>query len=84
MKYIILSVRDAKADAFGRPIFVGTVATGARSFSDEVNRKDADNQMFNHPEDFSLYDLGSFDDQTGSFELHSSPQFVLEAVTVKS
>jgi len=65
MKHVMVAVRDRAADTFGRPFFVAAVAQAIRSFSDEVNRADKDNQLFNHPEDFDLYEVGSFDDDTG-------------------
>lgn len=74
MKLIICSVKDRAADAFGRPMFVPSTGVAIRSFTDEVNRADKDNQLFNHPDDFDLYDHGIFDDQTGKFELHELPQ----------
>lgn len=68
MILVIVSVRDAKMEAFGRPVFVTTVGGAIRSFDDEVNRDERDNQMFAHPEDFQLYQLGTFDDNTGEFK----------------
>lgn len=83
MRYVIMSVRDAKADAFGRPMYVHTVGAAVRSFTDEVNRNAEDNVMHHHPEDFFLYHLGFFDDSDGSFEVFE-PKIVVNATTVKS
>jgi len=83
MLYTIVSVYDAKAQAFGRPAFVGTVPLAVRSFDDEVNRKDENNQMNQHPEDFSLYDMGTFDDTSGVFSSHNPPKLVVDATTLK-
>lgn len=65
MKHVVVSVRDRAADTFGRPFFVSAVGAAIRSFADEVNRADKDNPLFNHPEDFDLYEVGSFDDDSG-------------------
>jgi len=70
MKLVLCSVKDRAADAYGRPMFVPSVGVAIRSFSDEVNRKDQENQLFNHPDDFDLYELGEFDDNTGLFFLY--------------
>ena len=70
MKQIICTVKDRAADAFGRPMFVPSAGVAIRSFSDEINRNNADNQLFNHPDDFDLYELGEFDDNSGLFALH--------------
>jgi len=76
MKQVVVSVRDRAADTFGRPFFVVAVAQAIRSFSDEVNRADKDNPLFNHPEDFDLYELASFDDDSGLFVALSQPRMV--------
>lgn len=64
---------DHAAEMFGRPFFVQHPAMAVRSFSDEVRREAPDNNLFTHPEDFTLYHLGSFDDSTGGFHLPESP-----------
>jgi hypothetical protein len=53
-------------------------ATGVaiRSFQDEVNRNAEDNQMYAHPDDFDLYELGIFDDFDGKFDLHEAPKLL--------
>jgi hypothetical protein len=39
--------------------------------------------MFNHPDDFDLYELGRFDDVTGRFDLHDDPKVVAIGKQVK-
>lgn len=73
MKLNICTVYDRAAQAYGRPMFVPSVGVAIRSFTDEVNRNDSENNLHNHPDDFDLYDLGVFDDQTGMFSLHDQP-----------
>ncbi len=83
MKLVLCTVKDRAADAFGRPMFVRSIGEAIRSFSDEVNRKDADNQLYNHPDDFDLYELGEFDDNTGLFSLHEQPKLLSLGKQVK-
>lgn len=71
---VICSVKDRAADAFGRPLFVPSVGLAIRSFTDEVNRKADDNQMYAHADDFDLFELGTFDDSTGVIECHPQPK----------
>lgn len=61
----VCATLDRAADAFGRPIFVNAIGQAIRSFNDEINRKDEQNPLYLHPEDFDLYHLGSYDDNTG-------------------
>lgn len=67
MKQFILSVRDAASGMFRHPAHVPSVGMHMRAFSDEVNRLAPDNLLYHHPEDFDLYDLGEFDDETGEY-----------------
>jgi len=61
----IVSVKDRAVDAYNRPFYVPTIGAAIRSFTDEVNRKESEMQA--HPEDYDLYDMGTFCDQTGTF-----------------
>lgn len=61
----IVSVKDRAIDSYNRPFYVPTIGAAIRSFTDEVNRKDSEMQA--HPEDYDLYDMGTFCDQTGTF-----------------
>lgn len=79
----VISVKDRAADAYGRPAYVPSLGVGIRSFTDEVNRGDRENQMYNHPDDFDLYDLGTFDDSTGLFSLHDIPKVICLGKQVK-
>jgi hypothetical protein len=83
MKQIICTVKDRAADAYGRPMFVPSAGVAIRSFSDEINRNNADNQLYNHPDDFDLYELGEFDDNTGLFALHEQPKLLSLGKQVK-
>jgi hypothetical protein len=73
----ICAVKDRATDAFGRPIFVPTAAAGIRTFQDEINRADPNNAFHSHPDDYDLFDLGTFDDNTGHFDLHDLPQLLM-------
>lgn len=69
---IVVAVRDRALDAFGTPFFVVAVGQAIRSFGDEVNRKGSD--LCAHPDDFDLYELGSFDDATGQLQSLGDPR----------
>ena len=80
---VIVSVRDSAAEAFGRPMYLQSLGVAIRSFTDEVNRDDKDNQLFNHPDDFDLYELGVFDDSIGKYELRDNPTVIVRGKDVK-
>jgi hypothetical protein len=61
----IVAVKDRAVDAYNRPFYVPTIGAAIRSFTDEVNRTES--EMNAHPEDYDLYEMGTFCDQTGTF-----------------
>jgi hypothetical protein len=83
MKLILCSVKDRAADAYGRPMFVPSSGVAIRSFSDEINRNADDNQLFNHPDDFDLYEFGVFDDNSGLFDIYEQPKLLSLGKQVK-
>lgn len=84
MKQIMCAVKDRAADAFGRPFFAQTAGVAIRSFMDEVSRDAADNQLFAHPDDFDLFELGAFEDGSGKFEILEEPKLLMLGKQVRS
>ncbi len=63
MKQYIIAVFDSKAEIFNQPMFLKAKGEAIRAFSDEVNRKDS--PMNNHPEDYTLFEIGQYNVETG-------------------
>lgn len=63
MKLNIYSVHDRKAAVFARPFIAPNDGMALRSFA--AAKLDPSTELAKFPEDFSLYLLGSFDDETG-------------------
>lgn len=72
MKLKIFSIRDSKVDAFMRPFFAQTTKEALRIFEDSVNN--VDSGFFKHPDDYCLYEVGSFDPLKGTLEPLINPQ----------
>lgn len=72
MRLIMASVRDSKADAWQSPLFFQSSAQAVRSFIDAVN--DRSTEFGKHPEDYTLFELGTFDQRSGEIEVHIAPQ----------
>lgn len=69
MIYKIVALRDRAADVFSVPQFVPSIGAAVRSFGDAINSK-SEEALCKHPEDFDLFELGSFDDNEGTFNVH--------------
>lgn len=83
MKLKIYVVRDTATDQYGNPMFLIASGQAMRSFTDEVNRAEKDNQMYMHPDDFELYELGEYETATGKFET-KEPELKLRGKDVKN
>lgn len=72
MKLNIYAVFDSKAAAYASPFFMQRDTMALRAFTDLTN--DRQSSINKHPEDYSLWKIGSYDDDTGlveSCKLHS-------------
>lgn len=78
----VFSVHDQKAVAFLPPFFFGTVGQAVRAISDCVT--DPNHSFGNHPEDYTLFEVGSWDDSTGVLTPLDEPKVVVTLLVLKS
>ena len=71
----IFTVFDSAAARYLEPFFAPTVEVALRRFRQTVNQPAADNPIALYPEDYSLYHIGTYHQETGELvpfgELHS-------------
>lgn len=80
MIYKVYSVYDSKVESWLQPFFVQNIGAALRAMSDCVS--DPGHTFSRHVEDFTLFELGEFDDATGTFT-HDSAQSVLKLIELK-
>lgn len=66
MKKLLISVKDSKAESWSVPASADTKAAAIRDFGSLVS--DGRTIIGQHPEDFDLYVVGSFDLLAGTIE----------------
>jgi len=66
MRLEIYALRDVRTEAFNRPMFLQNKAVLDRAIIDAIN--DENSLLHHHPEDYQVYYLGTFDEQTGKIE----------------
>lgn len=72
-KLLLYSVFDSKVQLFAEPFFMRTRGEALRGWQEVANDKNTN--ICRYAEDFSLMEIGSFDESTGTFEnLPSGPQ----------
>jgi len=64
MKMVICSVHDSKAGVFLTPFFARSRLEAIRSFGDAVSEPKS--PLANHPDDYVLYCVGTWDDNDPS------------------
>lgn len=67
----VYSIFDSKAEAHMQPFFADTHGLALRTFEKHINNPET---IFNaHPADFTLFYIGTFDEQTGKLNPNSTP-----------
>ena len=78
-KVSLYSIFDSKVGVYNAPFVQANDNSATRAFSDEVNNPDS--LLNRHPEDFTLFCLGSYDDDVAQTTLF--PVLVVSALSVK-
>lgn len=63
MIYQVFAVYDSKAGAYSVPFYQSTTSMALRAFAEAANMPD--HPLGKHPEDYSLFYLGEWDDTKG-------------------
>lgn len=74
----VYTVYDSKAEAYLQPFFSQSKGVAIRSFQEAV--RDEKSNISKYPEDFTLFELGEYDDSNSKFNLHNTPQSLGVAV----
>ena len=61
----IYTINDSKAAFYGQPFYARSNGEAIRTFEGAVRTDTPDNQLNKYPADFSLFEIGEFDEQTG-------------------
>lgn len=70
----VFCIYDSKAEAYLQPFFMKTVGEAERAVADLVNQ--SDHHFNKHSGDFTLFELGSWDEFKARFDLLSTPHSI--------
>jgi len=79
MQLKIFSIRDQKSEVFNQPFLKKTHGEAERDFRSVVN--DDKSTINKYPEDFDLYYIGDYDDNSGKLMPLDTPQHVIKAIS---
>ena len=77
---LAFAVFDSKASAFNAPMFLATKGLALRAFSDACAV--ADSPLVKHSEDYSLFEIGSYDPNSGKLKSLAQPKHMVNASAV--
>lgn len=70
-KLIVCAAYDSKIQNYAQPFFMRTKGEAIRAWTEVSN--DTSTNIGKYPEDFSLMELGEYDEASGSFSNHQAP-----------
>lgn len=79
-KLCIFTIFDKKAVAYNQPFYYHQKGQAIRALQDNVAQ--VDSPISKHPEDYALYKIGEFDDQSGEIS-STKPEFIEEALNLR-
>jgi len=71
MKLVVFSIYDSKSHIYEKPFYMNHRMEALRAFESTVN--DPNTSINKWPEDFTLFELGTYENITGTFELLPTP-----------
>lgn len=78
MKTLMVTVYDSAAKVYTTPFFVRTPMEAIRSFGDAVG--DSKSPFCQHPEHYTLFAIGEYDDSTGSGVFNPAAEKLISAL----
>lgn len=78
----VYSIRDAKAEVYNQPWFAKTHGEAERNFAQLA--RDPKSMVGQFPEDYDLYFIGSYNDQTGVIDALETPQHIAKAISLNA
>lgn len=75
---IMFAIRDTKGAYYSPPFTKNSRGEAERDFT--TLSRDAQSTVNKYPEDFDLFELGTFDEKTGKVDGYDTPRHMLKAV----
>jgi len=78
----LFTVYDSKIGAYKEPIYLRSTGEALRAMTETLSN--AQHQFSKFSEDYTLFELGEYDDTNASFNLHLTPKTVCKISELKS
>lgn len=78
----IFTVFDSKVGAYKEPIYLRSTGEAIRAMTETLSNPQ--HQFSKFAEDYTLFELGEYDDANASFQLHLTPKTICKISELKS
>lgn len=78
----LFTVYDEKVNSYGSPFVASSDGEASRMLSDAID--DPNSLIARHPEDFSLYCVGEYNELSGIVTAYDAPQFIVKCNTLNA
>lgn len=78
----VFAIHDAKTEAYMQPFFMLNKGSALRAVTETLS--DPKHSFAKYPEDFTLFELGEYDDSNGKMLPHNTPIPIVKAIELKS
>lgn len=65
-------VYDSKSESYGQPFFAQATGSAIRAFSDDANARGEKSMVSSHPEDFTLFEIGTYNHTDGTIGIYEA------------
>jgi len=76
------TIHDSKAGVYARPFFLQSAGVAMRIFGDMAN--DPNDPVGSHPEDYTLFEIASWDEDTARFTQDGALRSLANAIELKT
>lgn len=77
----LISLYDNKSQSFTPPITYTTQGVAVRQIESEMEHKDS--MLHKYPDDYTIYELGTFDENTGIITAHPEKKHIIDVNQIK-
>lgn len=77
----VLTVYDSKAEAYLPPFYMRTTAEAVRAY--EATSNDPESNMCRYPEDYTLFEIGEWEDNQGIITMYETKKSLGLAIEYK-
>ncbi len=68
----VFSVYDSKGEFWSQPQFQLNAGVALRAFADAAVALNGESMLSQHPEDFTLFEIGNWDERTGDYIVYDA------------